>query len=430
MVNFFKRYRNLWMLGIIAVLAILFIVNISVVVSGFQAVWNSITGLLYGAMLAFVLNLIMDPIEKALIRTRRKFLVNKARPLALMSSILIALMIIALILSIIIPNMVSAFTVLANEAPSYGHEMEDFITQIGDRYPQIQTFIKHVDINWTEVGDTILSFVTKGFSSKGGAGSAVTSTLNLVSSMVGGAVNFFVIVIFAIYVLADKERFVKLYYFFTDLYLKPITSKKLTRNMRIINSSFKAFVGGEIIEAGILSTMCIVGMFILRLPYAMMIGILVGVINMIPMVGAFIGGGIGAFILFTVSPVKCLIFLIFLIVIQQIESNIFFPKVIGNRVGLPGIYVMMTIVVGGSLFGVLGMILGVPLVAALYKILTLYFEEKARERHHACAVPDRKKKMADTAEQNRNSLSDQEKEKKEEILERIDEMSGVEDPRR
>ena len=96
---------------------------------------------------------------------------------------------------------------------------------------------------------------------------------------------------------------------------------------------------------------------------------------MIPMVGAFVGGGIGAFIIFTISPMKCLIFLVFLCVIQQIESNIFFPRVIGNKVGLPGIYVMMTIVVGGSLFGVFGMVLGVPLMASVYKIFNNYLAE-------------------------------------------------------
>ena len=142
-------------------------------------------------------------------------------------------------------------------------------------------------------------------------------------------------------------------------------------------------MGGEIIEAAILTTMCAVGMYILRLPYPPMISILVGVINMIPMVGAFIGGGIGAFIIFTVSPVKCLVFLIFLCVIQQIESNIFFPRIIGNRVGLPGIFVMITIVMGGSLFGIFGMLLGVPLVASVYKIAQIYSRDKAEEKKEA-----------------------------------------------
>lgn len=379
------------MLGIVAVIAILFIVNFSVVVSGLQAILNSIKGLLYGAMLAFILNLVMDPVEKRLKKSKRKFLVNHARAIGIFISLLTAILIIALILSIVIPNLISAFTVLTKEAPDYITQIEDLLSKLFEKYPSLQESVKDIQINWSDVAQSLIGFLTKGTSAASDAKSTISSTLNIFTSIVGGAVNTFVIVIFAIYVLSEKERFIRLYYFFTDMYLKPAARTRLTRNLRICNQSFKAFVGGEIIEAAILSTMCVVGMLILRLPYATMIGILVGVINMIPFVGAFIGGGIGAFIIFTISPIKCIIFLIFLVVIQQIESNVFFPRVIGSRVGLPGIYVMITIVIGGSLFGVLGMVLGVPLVASLYKIAQIYFKDKARAMKNSCKKEDKVK---------------------------------------
>lgn len=389
MMNMFKRYRNLWMLGIITVLAILFIVNISVVVSGFQAVWRSITGLLYGAALAFVLNLIMDPTERLLKENSHPWVKDHARALAITVSLLVAILIIILIMALVIPNLVNAFTVLANEAPSYVKQLEELTDKLGQLIPALDNTLSGVTLSWKDIVDNVLKFLTKGITTSE-ASNAVSSTLGLFSSVVGGFVNLFVIVVFSIYVLADKERFVRMYYFLCELYLKKTTQRRLTRNLRIISRSFKAFVGGEIIEACILTTMCTIGMWILQLPYATMIGVLVGVINMIPMFGAFIGGGIGALIIFTISPVKCLIFLVFLCIIQQIESNIFFPRIIGNRVGLPGIYVMMTIVVGGSLFGVLGMVLGVPLVASIYKILRLYFQEKYQDLHqrHASGTPD------------------------------------------
>lgn len=379
------------MLGIVAVIAILFIVNFSVVVSGLQAILNSIKGLLYGAMLAFILNLVMDPVEKRLKKSKRKFLVNHARAIGIFISLLTAILIITLILSIVIPNLISAFTVLTKEAPDYITQIEDLLSKLFEKYPSLQESVKDIQINWSDVAQSLIGFLTKGTSAASDAKSTISSTLNIFTSIVGGAVNTFVIVIFAIYVLSEKERFIRLYYFFTDMYLKPAARTRLTRNLRICNQSFKAFVGGEIIEAAILSTMCVVGMLILRLPYATMIGILVGVINMIPFVGAFIGGGIGAFIIFTISPIKCIIFLIFLVVIQQIESNVFFPRVIGSRVGLPGIYVMITIVIGGSLFGVLGMVLGVPLVASLYKIAQIYFKDKARAMKNSCKKEDKVK---------------------------------------
>lgn len=372
--NIFRKYKNLWMAGVIIVIAILFIVNFSTVVSGVQMLWNSIASLILGAMLAFVLNLIMDPAEQRLKKSKNRFLADHARGLGILISLLVVILIIMLILSIIIPNMINAIQVLSKEAPSYFTEIENYIKEVMSKYPLLSDQTDTLNINWKETIEKLLNFVGKGF------GFAFDSTINVVTGVISSAVNLFVIVVFAIYVLSEKERFVRLYHFFCSLYLTERKSCKLTQNLKIINESFKAFVGGEIIEAAILTTMCTVGMYILRLPYPPMIGVLVGVINMIPMVGAFIGGGIGAFIIFTISPMKCLIFLVFLCVIQQIESNIFFPRIIGNRVGLPGIYVMITIVVGGSLFGVFGMLLGVPFMASVYKIAKNYFADKAEEK--------------------------------------------------
>ena len=367
----FKRYKTLWVMGVIIVLVILFITNFNYVVDGARFLLNSFSSLAGGAALAFILNLIMSPVEKKLRESGNEFLEKRARSLAIAISFLAALGIIVLILSIVIPNLVSAVRMLTSEAPMYFKELTDLLQKLLQKFPQASHYLEGAQFDWNATLDSIVHFITKGSTD----GNMMDNTFNLVSSAVGSVVNLFVMVVFASYVLSDKERFVKAYYQLTDLFMAPERRVHLTRNLRIINQSFKSFILGEILEACILTTMCIVGMLILRLPYATMIGILVGVINMIPMIGAFIGGGIGAFIIFTISPTKCLIFLIFLCVIQQIESNIFFPRVIGNKVGLPGIYVMMTIVVGGTLFGVLGMILGVPLMASLYKILKDYLAE-------------------------------------------------------
>lgn len=385
----FRKYKTLWMAGVIIVLAILFIINFSEVVSGFNFLLRAVSSLLGGAALAFILNLIMDPVEVFLRKSNKPFFQKNARSLALTCSYLVALLVIILVLSIIIPNLINAIKMLTREAPNYFINLDDLFHSLLKRYPYLEEMFKNVRIDWKQTVETVINFITKGSVQT----NMMSSTMNIVSSVVGSIVNLFLIVVFASYVLSDKERFVKGYYTLTDLFMSPEKRVHLTRNLRIINQSFKSFIMGEILEACILSTMCIIGMLILRLPYATMIGILVGVINMIPMVGAFIGGGIGAFIIFTVSPSKCLIFLIFLCVIQQIESNIFFPRVVGNKVGLPGIFVMMTIVIGGSLFGVPGMILGVPLVAAGYKIFNDYLAEVMARRNIPTKDSSLKKKI-------------------------------------
>ena len=164
--------------------------------------------------------------------------------------------------------------------------------------------------------------------------------------------------IFAIYVLLEKERFVQLYHRLTNLYLSETVKRRMDRCLNIINQTFSAFIGGQCIEATILGTLCTLGMIILRMPYPAMIGTLVGVINIIPMIGAYIGGAIGMFMVFTVSPIMSLWFLLYLCI--------------------PGIYVMMTVVIFGSLAGIPGMFLGIPTMASVYKIGVLYLNRKER----------------------------------------------------
>lgn len=383
--KFFRKYKTLWMASFVVVLAILFITNFSYFAEGLKYVLSAFTSLMGGVALAFILNLIMAPVEEQLRKTNIRFLEKRARSLAMLVAFLVALCIIALILSIVIPNLINAVQMLAREVPRYFKEIQEAIDQLMIEYPEFSKWLGNIDLDWQKTTEAILGFILNGNSDK----NVVNSTMSIVSGAIGGVVNLFVVVVFAAYILSEKERFIKAYFILTDLFMPKEKRAHLTRSLMIIHESFKSFITGEIIEACILSTMCMLGMFILRLPYATMIGILVGVINMIPMVGAFIGGGIGAFIIFTISPMKCLIFLIFLCVIQQIESNIFFPKVVGDKVGLPGIYVMMTIVVGGSLFGVLGMVLGVPLMASIYKIFNNYLAEVRLQRKSQEELSDR-----------------------------------------
>lgn len=367
----FRKYKTLWMASFVVVLAILFITNFSYFAEWFQYVLSAFTSLMGGVALAFILNLIMAPVEEKIRNCNVPFFAKRARTFAMCVAFLVAICIIALILSIVIPNLINAVQMLANEVPRYFKEIQTALDQLMVKYPEFSKWIGGVDLNWQKTTEAILAFILNGNSDK----NVVNSTMSIVSGAIGSVVNLFVVVVFAAYILSEKERFIKAYFVLTDLFMPQEKRAHLTRSLMIIHESFKSFITGEIIEACILSMMCSIGMLILRLPYATMIGVLVGVINMIPMVGAFIGGGIGAFIIFTISPMKCLIFLVFLCVIQQIESNIFFPRVVGNKVGLPGIFVMMTIVVGGSLFGVLGMVLGVPLMASIYKIFNNYLAE-------------------------------------------------------
>ena len=246
------------------------------------------------------------------------------------------------------------------------------LVNLFENNPQLADSIGNLDIDWKNLIQSGINVLSTGVTN------VVGTTFNVVTVIVNSVFNFVLMFIFAIYVLLEKERFVQLYHRLTKLYLSETVKRRMDKCLHIINQTFSAFIGGQCIEATILGTLCTLGMIILRMPYPAMIGTLVGVINIIPMIGAYIGGAIGMFMVFTVSPIMSLWFLLYLCILQQIESNVIYPHVVGNSVGLPGIYVMMTVVIFGSLAGIPGMFLGIPTMASVYKIGVLYLSRKER----------------------------------------------------
>ena len=151
--------------------------------------------------------------------------------------------------------------------------------------------------------------------------------------------------------------------------MRPKWAKRLLYGLRIFNESFRGYIVGQCTEAVILGVLCVVGMLIFRFPYAGMIGSLVGFTALIPVAGAYIGAAVGAVMILTQSPLKALLFGVFLVILQQLEGNLIYPRVVGRSIGLPALWVLAAVTVGGSLMGIPGMLLGVPITAALYRLI-------------------------------------------------------------
>lgn len=343
-------------------------------------IWNAVKVLVYGGMIAYVLNLIMTRIERLIEKLKQPILYKIKRPLALLLSLLIIGTIIYLLLAIVIPALAEASQVLLRVLPGYFNDLQKLLIDLFENNPQIVKILENMEIDWKKLLDQAFAFLGTGISS------VVGSTFSIMNVVIGILFDALLSIILAIYILLDKERFIRLYYRLSKLYLKQNQRDKLTHALRVIHQSFSAFIGGQCIEATILGGLCATGMYILRMPYPLMIGVLVGLINIIPMIGAYIGGAIGMFMVFTVNPMLSLGFLVYLCILQQFESNVIYPRVVGNSVGLPGIYVMITVVVFGSLAGIIGMLLGIPLMASIYKLAKLHVENKEKQlEEHATA---------------------------------------------
>ena len=190
-----------------------------------------------------------------------------------------------------------------------------------------------------------------------------------VSTVFSGVITTLITLIFSVYLLAQKDNLLLQINKISNRYIKSEIKRKLTHVLSIMNDCFRNYIKGQCTEAVILGILCTLGMIILRLPYATMVGPLIALTALIPIAGAYIGAFVGAFMIMTESPTKAIIFLVFLIILQQFEGNIIYPKVVGSSIKLPAIWVLAAVTVGGGLFGIIGMLIGVPLAATAYRLI-------------------------------------------------------------
>ncbi len=339
-----------------------------------------------GTVIAYIFNIIMGTFEKRYFpKSDKKFVRVSRRPVCLALSFLITIAILALLLYIVLPEIANAFSVLYKKIPPEFARLQKFAVDTLREFPEIQEKIKSINFNWESILSKASSFLTTGVVG------IVSSAVDFISALTSSVTNICLGVVFAIYVLIRKDKLIADSKRISKVYMKKEKVKKLSHIYHVTNDTFRSFIIGQSMDALILGSLCFIGMKILHLHYAAMSAALVGVTAFIPIVGAFIGAGVSAFIILTENPVQALVFLIMLVAIQQIEGNIVYPKVVGSSVGLPGIWVLVAVTAGGGLFGILGMIIGVPLTAAVYKLFFENLENKEREIEKMNAERNRKR---------------------------------------
>lgn len=347
-------------IGVIAVyLAVHYWPNISGVIG---TVLSAATPIVVGGLLAYPLNILMSFYERHFFpRSDKSVVVKSRKAVSLVGAVITILGIISLVIGLIAPQLVACIQMLVNEIPG---AMDFAIGKLKENEFISKNLINSLSsVDWKDRITDILQTVTSGIGDVAGvAMSAVTSVFSVVSNIVLG-------IIFALYILIDKKRLGRQFGKVTQKYIPDRILKKITHVIGVLDDCFHRFIVGQCTEAVILGVLCIIGMAILQIPYALMIGTLMGFTALIPIVGGLIGAGVGAFLILMESPVKALIFIIFVIILQQVEGNVIYPKVVGSSIGLPGLWVLAAVTVGGGVFGIFGMLVGVPIVATLYRLV-------------------------------------------------------------
>ena len=336
--------------------------NFQIILDIFNSILAVIMPFLLGIMIDFILNVLMIRIEKILSR----FILDKKytsfkRVISIIVSLLIVIGVIGIIITLIIPELTNAIKVIVKSFPETFEQLQVWINQNGNSFPQLETWINSVDLN------SIASELSGLF--KIGLTGMLGSTVDVISMFFTSILNLVVGIVFALYILMSKETLKRQSHKLIDAYIPKRISVKLLEVGTLARTTFSNFVIGQTVEAFILGTLCAVGMAVLNLPYAPMVGSLVGITAFVPIVGAFIGGGIGAFMILTVDPMQALIFIIFLVVLQQLEGDLIYPRVVGSSVGLPSIWVLFAVTVGGGLWGITGMLFSVPVLSVVYALI-------------------------------------------------------------
>lgn len=332
-------------------------------IAGFTSLVASAAAPIFtGLIMAYAINILMSFYERHFFAKSKKKAVQKCRrPLCLTGAIITLAGVIALVICLVAPQLVECIKLVVDFLPTAINKavarLEDFNIVPENIISSLSTIDWHSKLG--EITETLSS----------GVGNAVGVAVAAVSSVFSVASTLIIGFIFALYLLLDKDRLIPQLKRVASKYIPSKHYEKISHILTVANDCFHRFIVGQCTEAVILGALCIVGMLILRLPYAPMIGALIAFTALIPIVGAFIGAGVGAFLILMVSPGKALVFLVFIIILQQIEGNLIYPKVVGSSMGLPAIWVLAAVTIGGGVMGIPGMMIGVPVMAVIYRIV-------------------------------------------------------------
>ncbi len=377
----FKYFKIFWLITYTLLVAFL-LINIKQVGTVLQNIFAVFMPFIYGFILAYILsfpyNFFYDKCFSK-IGSKREKLKKIKKPLALLTSYILCFGIIAFLVGILIPELSKSITKLVNDIPIYAQSIQnstnDFIVMIRERFGY--------DLYDVETYDEILNFLT-GKNAQNVVTNFISdlfpAALNFAGVFTTGLYNWIIGIVVSIYMLSSKEKLCRQARALVVAYLPLKASKKTLQITDLCNKKCGKFIIGKIIDSLIIGIICFIGLSIFKFDYALLISVIVGVTNVIPFFGPFIGAIPCAFLLLLIDPIQCLWFIVFVIILQQFDGNILGPKILGETVGISGFWILFSVIVGGGLFGLTGMLLGVPVFAVIYTLIDDGVTKRLKEK--------------------------------------------------
>lgn len=332
--------------------------------------------------IAFVLNVLLTALETKLFKfmdkSNKKFILSLKRPICLVLTYLFGLGIISVLILVIIPDIIDTIIYLIERIPSFVDDLSKWIQEMLTKFNIEIDQLPGTDINWTLVANTLKNWIS------GSETKIFGDAVNITTSVFGGIFEGLFSIVISVYILAQKEKIGEFLKRMLDAFLPSKACRLIHHISSQASYTFSRFIGGQLTESLILGILCYIGMIIFRFPNALIISVFIAITSLVPIVGATIGVVVGALLIFITSPVKALLFVVFFLVLQQIEGNLIYPKVVGKAVGLPGMLVVSAVLLGGNVGGILGALIAVPTCAlgfVLLKELIEFCKEKKENRY-------------------------------------------------
>jgi predicted PurR-regulated permease PerM len=358
-----RNIRKILFIVIVSIIIFLGLQNMGKVVQVIRVGLGLLMPFFLGGAMAFILNVPLQLIEKKVLFSNNRIVRKIKRPVSILLSILLASAVLFLVVVLLIPQLAETIEILTVNIPKFFRNIPSWADRLYDRFPDLEQWLNAIEVDWNSVGNKILDVVRKSTSA------ILGSTFSAISYVFGVAFNLIIAFVFAINILASKERLAQQAKRLLYAYLPEVKADRAVYIGSLTNKVFFNFVAGQLTEAVILGLLCFIGMLIFRFPFAAMASVLIGFTALIPLFGAFIGTGVAAFIILMADPMKALWFVLFIIILQQFEGNVIYPRVVGSSVGLPAMWVMLAVTLGGSTMGIPGMLLFVPIFSVLYTLV-------------------------------------------------------------
>ena len=388
MLDLEKNKKAIMELIFFSIVVIFLFINISYIWTFIKYIITIFMPFIIGAMIAFVLNVLLNVVENKLFaklnKKSSKTWKKLKRPVSLTTTFIIIIALLTLVSGLVIPQLKNTVELFTENFDSYQKQSIEVLEKIGIKDKEVKKIYKELS--------NLEKEVTTYFSEN--KQEIMQTTVGIASTVIGTITSLGIGIVFAIYVLLKKEDLSRQFKKLSRAYLSEDKQKKLVEISELSNKTFGNFISGQFLEAIIIGILCFIGMMILRIPYAATISVLVGFTALIPVFGAFIGTIVGAFLILMVDPTKALIFVIFILILQQLEGNLIYPKVVGTSVGLPGLWVLVAVTVGASIGGILGMLLSVPICSIIYSIVRTNVNDKIDKKNTEKIKIEQKKKRA------------------------------------